>query len=360
MKIHGTVASSGCAILSASLALMGPPGFPGAGAARAQDAKAESVEAIDRDYEQGVLRLEKARLEKLAGLAARQPKEEAAKTYEVYLSSAAGRGLFAEAEPVAEKVLAGDPAPRLAFFAHVVNVIAEVKRGDYEKSLASLSAAHTAHQKQVKEGDKAAPPLSVPERLALIEIYYQSLLQADQFDVARKALTLIRGESRDPAVQEYLDRRLARLAMIGKSAPAIEGTDVDGKPFRLADWKGNPVLVVFWASWDLPDAERVEAFREFYRAHKGRGLRVVGINVDALQDGGREASAVLPEVRRFLIEHNVTWPNLISEKGAHDYAKAYGVTEVPSNFIVGRDGTINHLDVTGSHLERALLKALGR
>src|SRR5690242_15741843 len=37
-----------------------------------------------------------------------------------------------------------------------------------------------------------------------------------------------------------------------KPAPAAEFTDPDGKPVKLADFKGNPVLVNLWASWCAP------------------------------------------------------------------------------------------------------------
>ena len=103
---------------------------------------AEGVEAIDREFQRDLIQLERRRLERLAELAARQPKVEAEKTYEVYLSSAAGRELFKEAEPIAEKVLKdGDASPRVLYLAHAVNIIAEVRRGDFEASLAIAEAA---------------------------------------------------------------------------------------------------------------------------------------------------------------------------------------------------------------------------
>ena len=33
---------------------------------------------------------------------------------------------------------------------------------------------------------------------------------------------------------------------VGKPAPEIEGTDADGRPFRLADYRGKVVLLDFW------------------------------------------------------------------------------------------------------------------
>ena len=39
---------------------------------------------------------------------------------------------------------------------------------------------------------------------------------------------------------------------IGKPAPEIDGKDVDGKAFKLSDYRGKIVVLVFWASWCGP------------------------------------------------------------------------------------------------------------
>jgi hypothetical protein len=94
-------------------------------------------------------------------------------------------------------------------------------------------------------------------------------------------------------------------------------------------------------------------------AYRGKGFRIVGINLDMMQDGGVSAESVTPNVRRFLVDHNVRWPNLINSPGDRDYAKAYGVTEIPANALIGRDGKILRLDLGGADLEAVLAKALG-
>ena len=149
-----------------------------------------------------------------------------------------------------------------------------------------------------------------------------------------------------PPSRDSAPSRLNQLDMIGKPAPAIQGTDLDGKPVSLADLKGNVVLVVFWASWCLPSSAEVAALDQVYSTYKDRGFRVVGINVDTLQNDRPKLETVLPNIRRFLLDNNVRWPNLINGTGTNDYAKAYGVAEIPSNVLIGRDGTVIHLDLS--------------
>src|SRR4051794_36642631 len=108
-----------------AVATIAPPCIAANAAAQGPAVKAapvaESVEAIDREFQREVVVLELERLRRLAELAARQPKAEAEKTFETYLRSAAGRELFREAEPVAEGLLkAGDTPPRVQYLAYVV------------------------------------------------------------------------------------------------------------------------------------------------------------------------------------------------------------------------------------------------
>src|SRR5262249_4339373 len=136
------------------------------------------------------------------------------------------------------------------------------------------------------------------------------------------------------------------------------GTDIDGKPFDLAASKGKVVLVVFWASWCVPCAGEVEWIDRAYTAYRDRGLQVVGVNVDALQDGGQKLETVLPNVRRFLLDHNVRWPTLVSGAGDRDYARTFGVTEVPSNVLIGRDGNVAQIDLVSQNADAVLSRAL--
>ena len=148
---------------------------------------------------------------------------------------------------------------------------------------------------------------------------------------------------------------------MGKPAPPIRGTDLDGKPFDLSDLKGKKaVLVVFWASWCIPCESEVESLREVKQAYGGRGLQIVGINLDDLSAGDQKAGSVLPNVRHFLLDYDVTWPNLMNGQGDTDFAGTYGVAEIPANVLVGKDGTIVHIDLVRKNLDPTIARVLGQ
>lgn len=349
----------GIAMFAVGLIPAGRAGAQEAGAAKAARAEGATIESIHADYERDVIKLERQRLERLARLASSQPKDQAAATYSTLFSLAISRGLYAEAEPAAEGVIhSKDAATSVVWLAHLINIVAEADRGAYEDSLASLSAALRLSGQIAKDPKDATGPaaLSIGTRASIVDAYYQRLVRDDQFDVARKAMRMIAEKSLVPAIRELAQGRLKQLDLVGRPAPAIAGIDLDRKPFTLEAGKGDVVLVVFWASWCVPNAQEIPWLEAARRRYGDRGFRIVGVNLDATPEHGQET--VMPNVRRFVLDYNVPWTTLINGQGNQDLARAFGVQEIPANVLIGRDGKVSHLDLTGPRLERAIAKAV--
>ncbi len=319
----------------------------------------ETLQTINDDYSRQLLELDRARIARISRLAARQDPVAAASTYEQLFRLAIAANLFQDAETAANAVInSGSPSPATVGLAHLVKIVAQADRGAYEESLASLK-----HALACAETGKASAPgavLSTAELMGICDAYFQRLVHSDQLETARKAFLLAFDHAQRPALKEFLANRLKRLELVGKPAPGIVGKDVDGKPFNLTDTRGKVVLVEFWASWCLPSGEEVEWFQKATQTYRDRGFEIVGINLDALQEGGLRVETVLPSIRRFLIEHNVRWPNLISATGESDYAGSYVVTDIPANYLIGRDGTIRQIDVVRKNLDAAISRELDR
>jgi len=326
-----------------------------AGSARAD----KNIQAIDEDYDRQLLQLDRSRLERLERLAARQEPSAAAATYERLFRLAIAGNLFHDAEAAANDVLKhGTSSPQTNALAHVVKIIAEADRGAYEQSLQSLRQAVT-ESTQERKATAARASLAPGEVIGICEAYYQRLVEGNQFPIAREAFRLVLEQSHDPAARDFLAGRLKRIELVGKPAPPIQGTDLDGKAFNLANEKGKVVLVVFWASWCLPNATQIPWLEEVQDAYHDRGLRVVGINLDAQQDGGQKLETVLPNIRRFLLDHNVRWPTLVNGSGQRDYASAYGISDIPANVLIGREGAVVQIDLSRRNLESVVSRMLG-
>ena len=350
MKLAGLVKIS---TLAAAL-IASPRPAPAQGPGLAAPA---SIESINAEHERQVQGLEKRRVAAFGNLAGSQPAGSSAVAYEACFRLAIERNLYADADLFALKVIRSDaPDSAVAWLAHVVHIVAEADRGAYDESLKELAAALQLEG----PGQAKKAGLPVAARASIVDAYYQRLVRADQFEVARRAMKLVADAAEAPAIKALAARRLRQLELVGQPAPAFAGLDLDGKAFRLEDAKGEVVLVVFWATWCQPNAEQMPGLDRLHRLYGGKGLRIVGINLDAAQDGGQELKSVLPQVRRYLLDYNVTWPTLLNGPGELDYAGRFHVAEIPASVLIGRDGQVAHLDLSGPSLEKAVTAALAR
>ncbi len=115
----------------------------------------------------------------------------------------------------------------------------------------------------------------------------------------------------------------------GKSAPGFTLVNLDGKRVSLADFKGKPVLVNFWATWCGPCKLEMPWFQEFNQKYAGQGLVVLGLAAD---DAGKTVIASTAK------KSGVTYPILLADDKVE---QAYGgVDYLPETFYVDRSGKV--------------------
>jgi thiol-disulfide isomerase/thioredoxin len=124
-----------------------------------------------------------------------------------------------------------------------------------------------------------------------------------------------------------------RPLRIGDPVPAytarrLEATD----SLTLASLHGQPVLVNVWATWCVPCRAEMPALQALAARYEGRGLRVLGINIDAGSDDA--------PVRAFLDELAITFPNLRDPQDR--ITRVFRLSGVPETVLIGRDGRIAH------------------
>ncbi|MBS1823262.1 MAG: TlpA family protein disulfide reductase [Acidobacteria bacterium] len=118
--------------------------------------------------------------------------------------------------------------------------------------------------------------------------------------------------------------------MRGKPAPAFSLTSLDGKEVSLADYKGRPVLVNFWATWCGPCKVEMPWFEEFRKQYAAQGFEILGLADDV--DAGKDAIAKVAN------KAGVTYPILLTDGKVQN---AYGGLDVlPMSFYIDRNGVI--------------------
>lgn len=137
-----------------------------------------------------------------------------------------------------------------------------------------------------------------------------------------------------------------RLVREGQPAPDFSLETLDGKTVKLSDYRGQRVLVNFWASWCGPCIEEtpdlVQAFNELKAARKD----VVFLGV-ATQDSP-------DEVLKFTTARNVNYTIVLDPKGL--ISGAYGVFGLPATFFVDEGGTVRRI-INGAVTRERVLAA---
>ena len=105
-------------------------------------------------------------------------------------------------------------------------------------------------------------------------------------------------------------------------------TDMNGKKVNLADFKGRPVLVNFWATWCGPYKLEIPSFVELQDKYRDQGFVVLGVSIDDPPEA----------LRSFAKEYRMNYPVLqLSPQIEDSYGPIYGI---PISFLIKRDGTI--------------------
>jgi RNA polymerase sigma factor (sigma-70 family) len=139
-----------------------------------------------------------------------------------------------------------------------------------------------------------------------------------------------------------------RLLAVGKTAPEIDGEDLDGKPLRLSAHRGKVVVLTFWATWCGPCRAMVPQERALLERHSGRPFVLLGINGDSDR----------AKLRAWLDENPLPWRSWRDDRDAAErhgrIARAWNVSTWPTVYVLDPNGVIRYRDVFGKELDEAV------
>jgi len=118
--------------------------------------------------------------------------------------------------------------------------------------------------------------------------------------------------------------------LAGRPAPNLTLPGLDGRTYRLADWRGiKPVVVNFWASWCPPCEMEAPDLVYLYDKYQGQ-VEFFAVNLTH-QD-------TLSDARAFSERHGYRFPVLLDEKGTA--ARHWQVISIPTTYFINKDGVI--------------------
>ena len=164
-------------------------------------------------------------------------------------------------------------------------------------------------------------------------------------------------QSDDPAMQKKLEALagVARRLRLPGEPIEVEGKLLSGKPVDWQQYRGDVVLIDYWATWcGLCHAE-LPNIRQLEQQYGDRGFKVLGVSLDDDKQ----------KVEQFLSKHKIPWPTLIghSEESRgwnHPMVGKYGIHDLPRAILVDQQGHVVHMNARGKQLASELHRLLGK
>ncbi|MFS0672589.1 peroxiredoxin family protein [Ornithinibacillus sp. 179-J 7C1 HS] len=115
---------------------------------------------------------------------------------------------------------------------------------------------------------------------------------------------------------------------VGNKAPDFQLQTLSGDTVKLSDFRGNRVMINFWATWcppcraEMPDMERF---------HQDKDVVILAVNLT-------DTEPSLEDIEKFSDEYKLTFPILLDEN--LDVATLYMIQPIPTTYMVDSNGII--------------------
>ncbi len=125
-----------------------------------------------------------------------------------------------------------------------------------------------------------------------------------------------------------VDPARARGISEGSVAVDFQLPDLDGQKISLSDYRGNVVLINFWATWCPPCLAEIPEIEASYQARHEEGFVVLGVSVEQAPD----------HIASFVEAAGMSYPVLLDEGG--EVFRMYRVPGLPMSVFLDREGVI--------------------
>jgi len=129
----------------------------------------------------------------------------------------------------------------------------------------------------------------------------------------------------------------AAPTLVGRDAPDFALKTLDGSNLRLSEFRGQVVLVNFWARWAGDSRQEMQALNKINTTYQRAGLVVLGVSVD--ED--------LRRAREFAGAMKVSYP-IMFDTGT-DLGRDYFLQKMPMTILVDRSGVVRFSHVGYKH-----------
>jgi len=192
-----------------------------------------------------------------------------------------------------------------------------------------------------------------PESLGGIDLLGRWIDPAENLAGAKKYFAYLSQEHQNsPVGQRYLARiKRAGVTDIGAMAPDFSMPDTTGKIRKLSDFKGQYVLLDFWASWCIPCRKETPNLISAYQQYKNSKFEILAVSLDGGRADSREKW--LEAIR----QDKMTWTQISDLSGFNNnVTSVYSITAIPMNILIDPTGKIIGKNMRGQELQNKLSK----
>ncbi|HBJ83805.1 MAG TPA: hypothetical protein DDZ88_08050 [Verrucomicrobiales bacterium] len=116
---------------------------------------------------------------------------------------------------------------------------------------------------------------------------------------------------------------------VGCEAPEIEGKDAEGVSFKLSDYRGKHVIVIFWGGWCHACHGILPLMNQAAAQLKDKNVVVLGVNTD-----------IESEAKKALADHQVAFRNLLDNTTSGPNTSLYNLRNFPTLYLIDPKGLI--------------------
>jgi peroxiredoxin len=124
---------------------------------------------------------------------------------------------------------------------------------------------------------------------------------------------------------------LAASDLAGQPAPDFALKSSTGENLRLSEYRGDVVMINFWATWCGPCRQEMPLLDQLYSRYQRVGFSLLGVNIDD------DSSRAMDMIR----ELGVSFPVLFDSR--KEVSKLYDVDAMPVTVLVDREGNVRHI-----------------
>ena len=126
-----------------------------------------------------------------------------------------------------------------------------------------------------------------------------------------------------------------------RMAQNVEIETLDGKTFKLANFRGKLLIVDFWATYCPPCVKQVPQLAKLSKQYRDKGVEVVGLTSDEKSDQRQVIDFLRKAGADYTVGYDNRWLSTAFLKGTEDES---GAPPIPQLFVISREGrVIDHL-----------------